>query len=304
MLPGVVLLVLPLRPDLEELLQRQQLPPLKHGGDVLLPLRVGLGACEGADVALEPLRELGAHGREQALDGFVPWLIWERAAHLLDADALIEAHGLGVELELDVPLLPALARHGLRRVVLSVVDVEDVGDAARVGEDHLDEALLQGLTVGVYTRHVADDCPGLHIHPGDELRADGLDLAVRGCPLYPQVEGVLVADDVLHDLEARRVPASFEHHLVLPLPRAVGGEVAGRRRAPGVHEVLDVAGNRLDAGVVLPPSALGDLLELLVEHLDRAQVGGEAAVEPYIFHDRPLLVREAGEGGLLPGLPA
>ena len=86
MLPGVVLLVLPLRPDLEELLQRQQLPPLKHGGDVLLPLRVGLGACEGADVALEPLRELGAHGREQALDGFVPRLIGKRAAHLLNAD--------------------------------------------------------------------------------------------------------------------------------------------------------------------------------------------------------------------------
>ena len=184
-LPGVVLLVLPLRPEVEELLHRQQLPPLKHGGDVLLPLRVGLGARESADVALEPLRELGAHGREQALDGFVPGLIWEGAAHLLDADGLIEAHGLGVELELDIPLLSALARHGLRRVVLAVVDVEDVGDAARVGEDHLDETLFQGLTVGVYTRHVADDRPGLHIHPGDELRADGLDLAVRGRPLNP-----------------------------------------------------------------------------------------------------------------------
>ena len=185
MLPGVVLLILPLRPEVEELLHRQQLPPLKHGGDVLLSLRVGLGACEASDVALEPLRELGAHGQEQALDGFVPRLIWEGAPHLLDADGLIEAHGLGVELELDVPLLPALARHGLRRVVLAVVDVEDMGDAPGGGVEHLHKALLQGLTVGVDTGHVPDDRPAFHVHPGDDLRADGLDLAVRGRPLNP-----------------------------------------------------------------------------------------------------------------------
>ena len=54
MLAGVILGVLPLRPDFEELLHRQQLPALQHLVDVLLPLGVGLGACEGARVALKP----------------------------------------------------------------------------------------------------------------------------------------------------------------------------------------------------------------------------------------------------------
>lgn len=296
-LPGVVLLVLPLRPRLEELLHRQQLAALEHTVDVLLPFGVGLGAGEGARVALEPFRELGAHGREEALDRLVPRLIRERPPDLLNADALVEAHGLGVELEVDVPLLAALAGHGLRRVVLAVVDVEDVGDAARVGVEHLDEALLEGLVVGVHTSHVAHDRPAPHVHPCDELRADGLDLPVRGDPLNPKVEGVLVADDVLHDLEARRVALALEHLLVLPLPGAVGREVAGRLSAPAVHEVLDVPGDRLDAGVVLPAPALGDLLELLVEHFDRSQVGREAPVEPYILNERLLLIRETREGG-------
>ena len=296
-LPGVVLLVLPLRPRLEELLHRQQLAALEHTVDVLLPLGVGLGAGEGARVALEPFRELGAHGREEALDRLVPRLIGERPSDLLDADALVEAHGLGVELEVDVPLLAALAGHGLRRVVLAVVDVEDVGDAARVGVEHLDEALFEGLVVGVHTSHVAHDRPAPHVHPCDELRADGLDLPVRGDPLNPKVEGVLVADDVLHDLEARRVALALEHLLVLPLPGAVGREVAGRLSASAVHEVLDVPGDRLDAGVVLPAPALGDLLELLVEHFDRSQVGREAPVEPYILNGRLLLIRETREGG-------
>ena len=53
-LPGVVLRFLPLRPRLKELLHREQLPALEHPVHVLLPLGVGLGACEGARVALKP----------------------------------------------------------------------------------------------------------------------------------------------------------------------------------------------------------------------------------------------------------
>lgn len=108
---------------------------------------------------------------------------------------------------------------------------------------------------------------------------------------------MLVAHHVLHDLEARRVPPPLEHLLVLPLPNPVRREVAGRLRARLVHDVLDVPGNRLDAGVALPAPALGNLLELLVEHFDRAQVGGEAAIEPDVFNERLLLIRETREGG-------
>ena len=173
-----------------------------------------------------------------------------------------------------------------------------------MGVEHLHKALLEGLVVGVYTSHVAHDRPAPHVHPCDELRADGLDFPVRGNPLNPKVEGVLVADHVLHDLEARRVPLALEHLLVLPLPGAVGREVAGRLCAPAVHEVLDVPGDRLDAGVALPAPALGDFLKLLIEHLNRPQVGGEAVVEPDVFNERLLLVREAWEGCLLLRLPA
>lgn len=115
---------------------------------------------------------------------------------------------------------------------------------------------------------------------------------------------MLVADHVLHDLETRRVPLALEHLLVLPLPGTVGRKVAGRLSTPAVHEVLDVPGDRLDAGVAPPAPALPHFLELLVEHFDRAQVGGEAAVEPDVFNERLLLVREAREGGFLPRLPA
>ena len=179
-----------------------------------------------------------------------------------------------------------------------------MGDAARVAVDHLDQRLLQGLGVGVHTRHVADDAAALHVHPGAQLRADGLDLAVRCRPLYPEVEGVLVAHDVLHDLEARCVAAGLDHLLVLPLPRPVGGEVAGRLRARGVHEVLDVAGDGLNGWVALPSAPLCLFLEPLVEHLDRAQVGGEAAVEPDVFDEGLLLRRQAREGSRLLRLPA
>ena len=173
-----------------------------------------------------------------------------------------------------------------------------------MGVEHLDEALLEGLVVGVHTSHVAHDRPAPHVHPCDELRADGLDLPVRGDPLNPKVEGVLVADDVLHDLEARRVALTLEHLLVLPLPGAVGRKVAGRLCSSGVRDMLDIACDRLDAGVTLPAPALGNLLELLVEHFNRAQVGCEAPVEPNVFNECLLLVRETWEGGLFLRLPA
>ena len=91
MLAGVILGVLPLRPDFEELLHRQQLPALQHLVDVLLPFGVGLGACQRARVALKPLGEFRADRGEEAFDRFVPRLIRQRASDLLDADALIEA---------------------------------------------------------------------------------------------------------------------------------------------------------------------------------------------------------------------
>ena len=91
MLAGVILGVLPLRPDFEELLHRQQLPALQHLVDVLLPLGVGLRACQRARVALKPLGEFRADRGEEAFDRFVPRLIRQRASDLLDADTLIEA---------------------------------------------------------------------------------------------------------------------------------------------------------------------------------------------------------------------
>ncbi|MPM75243.1 hypothetical protein SDC9_122235 [bioreactor metagenome] len=138
-LSGVVLLVLPLRPLLKELVHREQLAALKHFVDVLLPLGVGAGACEGARVALKPTRELVAYRLEKPLNGLVPRLIWERPSDFLDADALVEAHRLGVKLEVDVPLLAGLPGQGLRGVVPPVVDVQDLRDAPRLAVDHLDE---------------------------------------------------------------------------------------------------------------------------------------------------------------------
>ncbi|MPM57600.1 hypothetical protein SDC9_104422 [bioreactor metagenome] len=138
-LPGVVLLVFPLRPLLEELIHREQLAALKHFVNVLLPLGVGAGACEGARVALKPTRELVAYRLEKPLNGLVPRLIWERPSDFLDADALVEAHRLGVKLEVDVPLLAGLPGQGLRGVVPPVVDVQDLRDAPRLAVDHLDE---------------------------------------------------------------------------------------------------------------------------------------------------------------------
>ena len=49
-LPGAVVQLLPLRPDLIELLHGQQLPALQHTLHVLVPLGVGLGAGEGTGV--------------------------------------------------------------------------------------------------------------------------------------------------------------------------------------------------------------------------------------------------------------
>ncbi|MPM75244.1 hypothetical protein SDC9_122236 [bioreactor metagenome] len=145
------------------------------------------------------------------------------------------------------------------------------------------------------------DGAALHVHPGDQLRLDRLDLAVRGRVLNPKIKGVLVADDVFHDREARRVALGLDHLLVFPLAGTVRRKEAGRLCAGAVHNVLDVAGDGLDGGVAFPFPFLGDLLELLKEHLDRAQVGGEPLVKPNVFNDGPLLVGEAWEGGFLPG---
>ena len=125
MLAGVILGVLPLRPDFEELLHRQQLPALKHLVDVLLPLGVGLGACQRARVALKPLGEFRADRGEEAFDRFVPRLIRQRASDLLDANALVLALLAVVELDheeavdlLDlshaavIPFCPAIFRPG------------------------------------------------------------------------------------------------------------------------------------------------------------------------------------------------
>lgn len=182
--------------------------------------------------------------------------------------------------------------------------MQDVGNSARGAVDHLDEGLLQRLRVSVYADDVTDDAAALHVEPCGQDGPDGLDLAVGGRPLHPEVEGVLVADDVLHHLQARGVALALDHHLVLPLPEAVGGEVPGRLRALHIHEVLDIPGDGLDGGVALPLPALRLCLEAFIEHLDRAQVGGEAFVEPDVLDDGLLLVGEAREGARLLRLPA
>ena len=115
---------------------------------------------------------------------------------------------------------------------------------------------------------------------------------------------MLVAHQELHDLQGGGVPLALEHHLVPPLSRPVGCEEMGRGCAPGTHEVVDIPSHGLGGGVVLPAALPGDLLELLVEHLPCAQVGGELLVEPDILNDRPLLRGQAGEGVRLLRLPA
>ena len=122
--------------------------------------------------------------------------------------------------------------------------------------------------------------------------------------MNPKVEGVLVAHNVLHDLKRGGVSLGLEHLPVLPFPAPVGGEVAGGLCAPARHKVLDVPGDGLNAGVVLPASRLRHLLKLFKEHLDRAEVRRETLIEPYVFNDGLLLVGEAREGRLLLGLPA
>ena len=62
-------------------------------------------------------------------------LIGEGPVDALDADALIEAHRLGVKVEVDVSLLPVLAGELLFGVVLAVVDEQPLRDARRI--DHL-----------------------------------------------------------------------------------------------------------------------------------------------------------------------
>ena len=224
----------------------------------------------------------------------------------MDADALIESDRFRVKCEVGVDFAPlsVLPGHGLGGVVLAVVDVQDVGNAARIAVDHFDQRLLQRLRVGVDARHVADDSAGAHIQPRDQLRAHGLDLAVRSRPLYPKVEGVLVADDILHDLKARRVALALHHPLVLPLPRPVGCKEPGGLCAPLSHEELDVPGHRLDGGVLLPLPPLCLQLEPLIEHLDRAEVRREPLVEPDVLNNCLLLVRQARERPRLLRLPA
>ncbi|MPM57601.1 hypothetical protein SDC9_104423 [bioreactor metagenome] len=115
---------------------------------------------------------------------------------------------------------------------------------------------------------------------------------------------MLVADDVFHNREACRVALCLDHLLIFPVSGAVGGEVVSRRCSGGVHNVLDVPGDRLNGGIALPGPLLGNLLELLEKHLNRAQVRGEPLVKPYIFNDRFLLVGETWKGSLFLWLPA
>ena len=192
-------------------------------------------------------------------------------------------------------MLAVLPGHGLGSIILAVVDVQDVGNAARIAVDHFDQRLLQRLRIGVDARYIADDSAGAHIQPRNQLRAHGLDLAVRGRPLHPKVEGVLVANNILHDLKARRVALALHHPLVLPLPRPIGGEEPGRLRTPLSHEELDVPGHRLDGGILLPLPPLRLQLKPFIEHLDRAEVRREPLVEPDVLNDRLLLVRQARE---------
>ena len=139
---GVIFRFFPLRPHLEELLHREQFPTLEHLVNILLPLGVGLGAREGSGVGLEPAGELVANRLKKALDRLVPRLIGERPSDFLDADALVKAHRLGVELEVDLSLLAVLSGHCLPGVVLAVVDVDDLRDASGLAVNHLDQRLF------------------------------------------------------------------------------------------------------------------------------------------------------------------
>ena len=62
----------------------------------------------------------------------------------MDADALIEADRFRVKCEVKVDfavfaLLAVLPGHDLGSIILAVVDVQDVGNAARIAVDHFDQ---------------------------------------------------------------------------------------------------------------------------------------------------------------------
>ena len=166
MFPGVVFLILPLCPEVEELLHRQQLPALQHPVDVLFALGIGLRAGQRTGVAFKPFGELLADGSEKSLNRFVPGLEGQRPPHLLDADAFIEALGFRVESKVDLSLRAFLAGHGLAGVVFSVIDMKHFGDTARRAIYHFDQRLFQRVAVGIDAGHIANNAPAPHIQPG------------------------------------------------------------------------------------------------------------------------------------------
>ena len=287
-----------------ELLQRQQLAPLQHPVDILLPLRVRPAPRQGPRVRLEfpgiPLAERS----ERPLDQLVPGLEGEGAGPVLRPHCQIEAlhlrvHGRPVHGP-DAPVLPQRLQVG---EVLAVVGVYMLGDCAPV-VTRLDERLLHDLRVGVLAQDRAQQPPRLHVLPGYQHRPDGLLLPVGRRVRYPYVERVRVRHQILHHLQRAAVPLALDLLLVLPLPQPVRRQIPGALRRGQLHQVPHIPPHCLAARHAFPAAGRALLLERLVQHLHRAAVVREVPVEPDVLDDGLLLLRQAGERGLLPGLPA
>ena len=132
---------------------------------------------------------------------------------IFNSNGLVEAFCSIIKLH-PLSVISCITCHVLCCVVLAVIYVDVLWNTHGIMIEHLQERVLQDITVRILTHYISNDSPALDIHPCHQMRLDGCHLSVWMRICNPTVKCMFIPHNHLHDLEVFGISFTLDHDFV------------------------------------------------------------------------------------------